>query len=232
MSAIAKKKRIWTMVLFYATCGLLLVSTAIAMLRGPAPVVLWIFPVLAFGVGVTSAINLRALSQKEPSSGRGFWQLGIQDHIGVVFVCGISLGLWNSLRGDNFLAPGVPICLSLSVAYAIGLLSAAKIGIRQALWRGLYAVGFAFRWLGGVGIESLFLIVVLGAFVVGPGAAITLVPEVLWNEKIGHHWLAFTIRFLTMVFPIGLVLHAVVLRKIPKTNDRAEVAREEERDAS
>lgn len=226
MWTISKKKQLWWAVLFYASGGFLLLATCLIgyTLEGDrTPLTAWIICAATAGLVVLSGVSLRKLYRQEPFAGPGVWQLSIIDLMGAVFVCAVLLAIWKTRHGKHFVTVGIPLCLAVGVTYVIGLLVATRRAVKQSAWKAIYAGGFVGRWLGSLGVGALLVSALVWTFQSGPTIALRNSVITLWEERtFSEFWLTLIIRFLVLLFLVGIPFNLFVRCGIPRSQPGVE----------
>jgi hypothetical protein len=213
---IAIQKKIWWPLFLLGfggtACLIVLIITALLQVDMGNPfsyIAMWgvWVPVCAI-----SAIFLRRCYKKEPMAPIGFWHLNIDDLVASSLYVGTLLAIMKGLIPDHFLSAGLPFAIICGVAFVIGLLTAARAGIRRQKF--FYALSCGMRLTGLFALGAAFAIMIMDGIVYDiPFNWIRMVLSGnSWSVADEGIWALLLHRMTLSCLPAGLVCFEIAKR--------------------
>lgn len=136
------QKSLWWFALA-AACGVMLIIVTVVfetiIHREPWRLedwkVLGFFFVVNLPLGVVAVLRLRGLYKKYPPRWRGRWQIGLGDIMGIVFLFGLTLTLFQAFVPNELLSAGVPSAFYFWFGFLGALLFVSRVGMARGLDR-------------------------------------------------------------------------------------------------
>ena len=143
----------------------------------------------------------------------GFWHLNINDLLAVSLYVGAMLAIMKALTPDHFLSAGVPFAVICGVAFVIGLLVAARAGIRNG--RFFYAMSCGLRLTGLFSLGAVCAIMIMDKLTYD--APFYWIRTVLFGDVFSIYrqavWAVLLHRMALYSLPVGLVCFEVAKRR-------------------
>lgn len=149
----------------------------------------------------------------EPMEPLGFWHLTIQDLVAATFLVGMLLAVSKAVLPSHFASVGIPFAVLHAIAFIVGLLTAARSGIKHG--KLFYAFAFGMRSVGMLGVGAVIAVALMDKLVFGDAFS--------WMRHLLYHrtsswdspteiWGLFLHRMALSSLPIGIICGEAVRR--------------------
>jgi hypothetical protein len=214
MSIAAQKKIGWALLVMSlgGTAALCVISVTIVVNHEPVSSDLAAWSVWP-PIGVATGFFLRRCYKIEPMAPLGFWHLNINDLLAASLYIGLLLAGTKSLMPEYFLLVGIPFAIICGIAFVIGLLAAARAGIRKHKF--FYAFSCGMRLTGLFAFGAVVAVVIVDGFTYG--LPFFWINTLLFANPLEISsaivWQLLLHRLTLLCLPIGLVCFEIAKRR-------------------